>query len=65
MGTLILEVKGHDPLEGTKKAAALRWVKAVNNDRKYGLWDYRVVHEPTKLAEEVTDSAQQFARCSS
>jgi type III restriction enzyme len=61
VGNLILEVKGHDPLEGTKKAAALRWVKAVNNDGKYGLWDYRIVHQPTELDNEVTDSAQYLA----
>lgn len=61
VGTLILEVKGYDPLEGTKKAAALRWVKAVNNDGKYGLWDYQIVHQPTELDNEVTDSAQYLA----
>ncbi len=61
VGTLILEVKGHDPLEEIKKAAALRWVKAVNNDGKYGIWDYRIIHEPTKLDNEITNSAQHLA----
>jgi type III restriction enzyme len=58
VGNLILEVKGHDPLEGTKKAAALRWVNAVNNDGRYGLWDYRIVHDPTMLDEVIKFSAQ-------
>lgn len=61
VGTLILELKGYDPLEETKKAAAFRWIKAVNNDSKYGLWDYRIVHDPTKLDEEVSNSAQHLA----
>ncbi len=61
VGILILEVKGHDPLEETKKGAALRWVKAVNNDGRHGLWDYRIIHEPTKLDNEVTVSTQHLA----
>ena len=61
VGNLILELKGYDPLEEIKKAAALRWIKAVNNDGKYGLWDYRIIHEPTKLDEEIVNSAQHLA----
>ncbi len=40
---VILETKGYI-YEGTeeKKAAALRWVKAVNSDGRFGHWDYRM-----------------------
>lgn len=61
VGNLIIEVKGYDPLEETKKAAALRWVRALNNDGKYGLWDYRIIHDPAKLDEEIVNSAQHLA----
>ncbi len=39
---LILETKGYDPLEEVKRAAAKRWVAAVNADGTYGLWQYAV-----------------------
>jgi len=39
---LILETKGFDPLEGIKKAAAERWVNAVNADGSYGRWQYAI-----------------------
>jgi type III restriction enzyme len=39
---LILEVKGYDPREEVKRAAALRWVRAVNADGTYGCWSYAV-----------------------
>lgn len=37
---LILETKGFDPLEEVKRAAAERWVAAVNADGSYGSWRY-------------------------
>ncbi len=37
---LILETKGYDPLEEVKRAAAERWVAAVNADGTYGRWAY-------------------------
>ncbi len=40
---LVLEIKGHDPLEEVKRAAAARWITAVNSDRNYGQWQYAVV----------------------
>lgn len=56
---LILETKGHDPLEGVKAAAAQRWCDAVNADGSFGEWRYAVAHEmpaiPTLL--EDTDTA--------
>ena len=42
--TLILETKGHDELEGVKKQAAERWVRAVNAEGSYGEWRYELVH---------------------
>jgi len=46
---LILETKGYDPLTDVKKAAAERWVSAVNSDGRYGQWSYVVVKEPGKV----------------
>lgn len=40
---LILETKGYDPLTVVKKAAAERWVSAVNSEGSYGQWHYAVV----------------------
>jgi type III restriction enzyme len=37
---LILETKGWDELRDVKKAAALRWISAINNDGKHGYWQY-------------------------
>jgi hypothetical protein len=39
---LILETKGFDQLEEVKRAAAERWVAAVNAEGTYGTWCYRV-----------------------
>lgn len=39
---LILETKGFDPLKEIKSQAAERWVAAVNADRTYGRWVYRM-----------------------
>lgn len=47
---LILETKGYDPLEEVKKAAALRWVEAVNADGTYGCWAYAIAKKPTDVA---------------
>lgn len=40
---LILETKGYDPLEEVKRAAAERWVNAVNADGTYGRWYFHLV----------------------
>jgi type III restriction enzyme len=42
---LILETKGHDPLEEIKSQAARRWVDAVNADGRHGEWRYEIIHE--------------------
>ena len=46
---LILEVKGYDPLEEVKAAAALRWVNAVNSDGRYGSWRYGIIKRISEL----------------
>ena len=47
---LILETKGHDPLEEVKAQAAQRWVDAVNADGSFGEWRYAVVHEMASVS---------------
>ena len=46
---LILETKGFDPLEEVKRAAAERWVAAVNADGTYGRWCYAVAKKMTAV----------------
>jgi len=46
---LILETKGFDPLEPVKRAAAERWVKAVNADGQFGEWRYAVARKPAEV----------------
>ncbi len=48
---LILETKGFDPLEAVKRAAAERWVKAVNAAGRFGHWQYAVAHKPSQVVE--------------
>ena len=50
---LILETKGHDPLEEVKAQAAERWVAAVNADGTYGEWRYAIVHDMALVPEVV------------
>jgi type III restriction enzyme len=42
---LVLETKGHDPLEGVKTQAAERWERAVNAEGSFGEWRYEIAHE--------------------
>ena len=53
---VILETKGYDALEDVKRAAAERWVNAVNAEGSYGRWHYVVVKEIPK-AGMALDSA--------
>jgi type III restriction enzyme len=46
---MIIETKGFDPLEGVKRAAAERWVKAVNSDGQFGHWQYAVARRPEEV----------------
>ena len=54
---LILETKGYDPLEDVKRAAAERWVAAVNADGQYGHWEYVLV----KKVEDVTEAVSMVS----
>ena len=47
----ILEIKGYDPTEEVKRAAAERWVAAVNADGAYGRWQYGVAKKATDVSE--------------
>jgi type III restriction enzyme len=54
---LILETKGHDPLEDVKAQAAQRWVDAVNADGSFGEWLYAIVHEMGAVREVLARTA--------
>jgi len=56
---LILETKGFDPLEEIKRAAAERWVAAVNADGTYGRWKFGLVKRVSEINEILTRSASQ------
>ena len=56
---LVLETKGHDPLEDVKTQAAERWVRAVNADGSFGEWRYAISHamnEVPGLIEEIVSA---------
>lgn len=42
---LVLETKGHDPLEHVKRQAAERWARAVSAEGSFGEWRYALVHD--------------------
>ena len=46
---LILETKGYDPLEAIKRAAAERWVSAVNADGTFGQWDSAIAKKASEV----------------
>jgi type III restriction enzyme len=50
---LILETKGFDPLEEIKRAAAVRWVKAVNADGRFGQWDFAMVKSVPQVGRQL------------
>jgi type III restriction enzyme len=56
---LILETKGFDPLEEVKRAAAERWVAAVNADGTYGRWKFALVKRVSEINEILTRSVSQ------
>jgi type III restriction enzyme len=53
---LILETKGFDPLEEVKRAAAERWVAAVNADGSYGHWRYVVVKKVAEIDRVIREA---------
>ncbi len=58
---LILETKGFDPLEEVKRAAAERWVAAVNADGTYGQWSYAVAKKMTEV-NAIIEAVYETAR---
>lgn len=54
---LILETKGYDPLEEVKRAAAERWVAAVNADGHYGRWQYVVAKKISDINRLIEEAA--------
>ncbi len=54
---LILETKGYDPLEEVKRAAAERWVAAVNADGTYGRWKYAIAKRVSEVNEILAQAA--------
>jgi type III restriction enzyme len=48
---LVLEPKGHDSLDGVKRQAAERWVRAVNAEGSFGEWQYAVAHDMNEIPE--------------
>jgi type III restriction enzyme len=53
---LVLETKGYDPLEEVKRAAAERWVAAVNADGQFGLWKYAVAKKPDDVRQLISEA---------
>jgi hypothetical protein len=55
---VIVETKGYDPLKEIKRQAAERWVAAVNEDGRFGVWRYQLIEKvsdvPAKLAGAVS-----------
>ena len=54
---LILETKGYDPLDEVKKAAAQRWVKAVNAEGSFGRWGFRMARNPNDVGQILATSS--------
>ena len=58
---LILETKGYDLLKSVKRAAAERWVAAVNADGSYGHWQHTLVSSMPDVRAAITDAVQQIS----
>lgn len=54
---VIVETKGYDPLEDVQRAAAERWVAAVNAEGSYGRWAYRMAKKTTEVSPLITAAA--------
>jgi len=58
---LILECKGFpDEHKDDKAAGAKRWVRAVNEDGRYGLWDYDIADHPGKVHDAVRRASERL-----
>jgi type III restriction enzyme len=62
VGTVILEVKGYDPLYERKADAARRWISAVNAEGGYGKWQYARVSDPTRTNETIMGCLEGWVR---
>src|SRR5262249_3963585 len=58
---LILETKGYYPLEEVKRAAAERWVSAVNAEGSYGRWRYLLIKQPSAIGAALSAALADFA----
>lgn len=56
---VILETKGYDPLEDVKRAAAERWVAAVNAEGSYGQWAYRLAKKTTEVSALINSRSSE------
>ena len=54
---LILETKGFDEREEVKRAAAERWVAAVNADGTFGTWRYALGKKPVDVPQLIDATA--------
>ena len=54
---LILETKGFDEREEVKRAAAERWVAAVNADGTFGTWKYALAKKPVEVPQLIDAAA--------
>jgi len=59
---LILETKGYDPLEEVKRAAAERWVNAVNAEGSFGQWAFALAKKTTDVSGMVTHAVNSLGR---
>jgi type III restriction enzyme len=59
---IIFETKGYDQLEQLKRAAAERWVAAVNAEDSYGRWHYLVAKNIESIPQLITDVAKVHPR---
>lgn len=57
---VILETKGFDEMEDVKRAAAIRWTKAVNAEGSFGSWDYRVAKKPSDAIGILNDALKRI-----
>lgn len=58
---LVLETKGYDEREAVKRAAAQRWVDAVNAEGSFGSWSYAVARNPNEVPGAIDDAASRAA----
>jgi type III restriction enzyme len=56
---LILETKGCDELAEVKRAAALRWVAAVNADGAHGHWQFEMVRRVPDVNAALTAALER------